>query len=515
MEAAADLLKNGEFRPALDKLGDAIATGEIDAVKVLVEENTRKFSESGNKAGSATMAMMKAQIFLSLSEADDALKWAKEGVTKTDYVEDKRTLEGPAFKLLVDAYLLKEMPDSGKKAAVEMLAAAQKYRDSESVAAAWHALASTGHAMETVSDTDAMEAAEKALSAYKDLGHAKGTASVLCTIAKIKYSMDKAKDGVDSAMQAIEVWRGTPYTKDLASAMDLVIQGSAMQNDPMEGLRAANKELSSAKEAGNRKLEAHLLEMLAETRAMLGEPVGALQNAQAALSLFQVLNDKMGEGNMLLLTAEMLRARGQKELATKKAEDAERAFKLVGCKWGQTQARETQSILLVERGYPTKAPQRSEALKALTDLTKAIMKLNANDFKDAETRLNTFEGLITETDTFDALSPIFAANDPQVMDFLVNQGWEFKTSTGEPTKITMWNHTVFYLQSIYGGMNFGPQFRHVNPYRVGKFEGKEKVPVLITVSQLPPTDQWQQDLQYRLGVLDSFQVLQAGGMGAE
>merc|ERR1719387_2453102 len=141
------------------------------------------------------------------------------------------------------------------------------------------------------------------------------------------------------------------------------------------------------------------------------------------------------------------------------------------------------------------------------------MKLNANDFKDAEKRLNTFEGLITETDTFDALSPIFAANDPEVMTFLVNQGWELKTSTGEPTKIKMWNHTVFYMNTIYGGMNFGPQFRHVNPYRVGKFEeekGKtKKTPINISVSQLPATDGWQHDMLYRPGILDAFQVLGA------
>jgi hypothetical protein len=100
------------------------------------------------------------------------------------------------------------------------------------------------------------------------------------------------------------------------------------------------------------------------------------------------------------------------------------------------------------------------------------------------------------------------------MSFLTGQGWEFKKGSGEKLFMKHYDKTTFYLNTIYGGMNFGPQFRHVNPYKVWnpyKDEKNSGMDLFITVSQLPGTDQWQEDLQYRPGIEDSFQVLGLGG----
>merc|ERR1712046_349221 len=133
---------------------------------------------------------------------------------------------------------------------------------------------------------------------------------------------------------------------------------------------------------------------------------------------------------------------------------------------GEAQARESESNLMAERGQPEKAPNRAEAVKALLALTKAIEKLSPEEFKKADAKLQTFAGLITPQDTFDALSPIFTAQNPETLAFLESQGWELPVEgQGEKTMIKAWDHTMQYLNSIYGGMNFGPQFRHIHPFR--------------------------------------------------
>lgn len=465
------------------------------------------------------MSTMKAQVYLAQNEADDALRWAKEGASVVNYVNDKRALEGLCHKTLCDCYLAKDQAADAKRAATDMLAAGQKYKDQDTIAGAWHSLASAYLVLDDESVENADEAAQKALSIFKELGHAKGTASVLGTVARISYAKNKAKDGVIAAEQAVEIWRDTVYSKDLATALDLLIQGCAMQDNPMQGLRAANHELATIRRNGNRKAEADLLEMLATTYAMLGEPVGAAKNAQAALEIFQALGDNMGVSNIYLLLSEMLRAQGRKAEATVAAENAEKAFKQLRCAWGEAQARETVSSLLVERGLPEKAPKRPDALKALQNLVKAIEKLNIEEFKAHEEKLNNeYMGLITDQDIEDTLQPMFNAQDPEVMAFLMEQGWKFKPPPGQNTMVKLWDHTMYYLNHIYGGMNFGPQFRHCYPSRVGTAasnggspflmdKNHDKAGVAITCSQLEDTEGWQKETLYRLGPLDSFQIL--------
>merc|ERR1719356_654911 len=121
--------------------------------------------------------------------------------------------------------------------------------------------------------------------------------------------------------------------------------------------------------------------------------------------------------------AEMLRAQGEKTEATVAVQSAMKSFKTLGSKFGQEQAKETLSLLLVERGQPEKAPKRGEALRTLNAMVKAMEKRNVADLKDAEEKLNAMEGLITENDYADALEPLFA-RDAGVIDFLTEQGWE-------------------------------------------------------------------------------------------
>merc|ERR550532_1447913 len=84
-------------------------------------------------------------------------------------------------------------------------------------------------------------------------------------------------------------------------------------------------------------------------------------------------------------------------------------------------------------------------------------------------------------------------------------GWESEKPAGAPvegtTLVKGYPHKAFYLQTIFGGMGFGPQFRSVHPYK--KFENQSTTVTAIGVAQLPETEAWQMELGWRPGYLDA------------
>merc|ERR1712187_266893 len=132
-----------------------------------------------------------------------------------------------------------------------------------------------------------------------------------------------------------------------------------------------------------------------------------------------------GVGEMMLTVASQLRRLGPNTEATKDAEAAQKAFSKEKNKSGQDKALQMISSLFVERGQPEKAPTRQDALKCLSQLTKATEMRKADEVK-----------------------------------------------------------------------GFGPQFRSVNPHRVGRHSA-------VSASALPETEAWQMELGFRPGYMDS------------
>eukprot|EP00933_Yihiella_yeosuensis_P077663 TRINITY_DN88338_c0_g1_i1.p1 TRINITY_DN88338_c0_g1~~TRINITY_DN88338_c0_g1_i1.p1 ORF type:complete len:222 (-),score=48.22 TRINITY_DN88338_c0_g1_i1:71-667(-) len=164
----------------------------------------------------------------------------------------------------------------------------------------------------------------------------------------------------------------------------------------------------------------------------------------------------------------------------------------------EDRALKALSKLFAERGFTEKAPQRPQALQALQDLVQAVEDRDSKGVKEAEERLNGYGNLVTNKDIADYLVPVFR-RDRTSMDFLQEQGWEFDKSQGPNTKIRMITHQEFYLCQTMTGMNFGPQFRVCNPYRVDT----TREPVALSVNQLPETEAWQMEMEWRPAFLDA------------
>uniref|UniRef100_A0A7S1RSX6 MalT-like TPR region domain-containing protein n=1 Tax=Alexandrium catenella TaxID=2925 RepID=A0A7S1RSX6_ALECA len=330
----------------------------------------------------------------------------------------------------------------------------------------------------------------------------------MITVARAQLRMEKVSAGLKTATEALGIFRDLKSTRGMVKSLEVVVQAHMLQDNPNSGLQAANKELTAVKTSGNQRGEVDLLEMIAQTHAMLGQPHSALKAASQAMDIFAGLRDNMGQGNMYLLMADMQRALGTLDEATKFSDKALKCFRAAGSKWGEEQALQSISSLLVDRGQPEKAPKRGEAQKALKELQKAIEMRKPDDIKTVEEKLNKLGNLVSDADIQGILSPVLL-KDPSALEFLEEQGWQFKkegAAGGGATKIKQYPHKGFYLHMIMTGMNFGPQFRVVNPYRIGT-PGVDCT--CITVSQLPETEAWQMEMGYRPGMLDSGLQCQA------
>merc|ERR1712066_300522 len=98
------------------------------------------------------------------------------------------------------------------------------------------------------------------------------------------------------------------------------------------------------------------------------------------------------------------------------------------------------------------------------------------------------------------------------MGWLEDRGWEFERAPGKPMKISLMDRRVYYLQLTGGGggMNFGPQFRHM---QIGGRVGKDGVDATaLAVSGLPETCDWEMSMKYRPGILDVFNAIGLANM---
>lgn len=432
------------------------------------------------------MAVAKAEAALAKHDAEGALAaLGREGGVNVG-------------RARVQALLMNGSPVEARRAAKQMLSEAQSVGDRAGEGRAWICLAEACTALN--GPEDAMEAAEKAVSIFKDMKDTTGHGEALCAQAKSYLRLERVQNGIDAAVEAVGLLRATDGHTTLASALELLIQAYSMKANPMAGLQYANKELTALRANGSKQCQAEVLEMIANQYAVLGEPLGALRAGREALDLYVSLQDRFSAAVMLQFIAEQHRANEEYRDAVKAAESSLRIFKDLENKWGEDQVTQTLSLLFVAQGQAEKAPKRPEALKVLKDMVRAIELRSADDLKKAEELLTgKYEGLVTDKDYMDILHPAIQ-RDPESVEFLEGQGWAFKKEAGGAQHVKTYPHRAFYLHMIMTGMGFGPQFRVVNPYRVGT-PGKDAI--ALSVSQLPETEAWQMEMGYRPGILDS------------
>merc|ERR1712066_184147 len=251
-------------------------------------------------------------------------------------------------------------------------------------------------------------------------------------------------------------------------------------SDKLQALKMANKEKEAAQTSGNKKLEAELLQVIAHAHEIMEETYGAYEAAKKASEIYTALGDMNSLGEMQLTMAKAKRV-GDINEATKLAEAASKSFRQAKSKGGQDKALALVSSIFVDRGQPEKAPTRAEAIKCLASLSKATEMRKVDEVKDLEEQLNKFGSVLSDQDLAATLQPLFA-KDPEAIEFLEKElAWDFGGAGkggGPGDQAKFYPQKAFYLNTIMGGMGFGPQFRSVNPHRVDRTTA-------ISASQMP------------------------------
>ncbi|CAJ1365456.1 unnamed protein product [Effrenium voratum] len=305
------------------------------------------------------------------------------------------------------------------------------------------------------------------------------------------------------------IFRPLELLHRLTRALDLELEARRGLMEPMIGLQAANRELQLLRERqeaagsevsrGALQAEAEILEAIARTHGSLSEPLGAVRNGLLAADLRKEINDDEGETSALLLAADQQRNLGEMIDATETAERALALARKTGNARHEEEAAKVLSRVLSERGLNEQAPQRPQALQALETLVAAVKQRDGAAAKEAEQRLNSFGGLVTNKDIADHIVPLIS-RDPEAVKFLREElGWDVEKPYTQKQNGKEVRHLDFYLAHRMSGMGFGPQFKVCNfPVRVWG-----SAPVAVCVNQLPETEAWQMEMMFRPGFIDA------------
>eukprot|EP00405_Crypthecodinium_cohnii_P023734 CAMPEP_0206488746 /NCGR_PEP_ID=MMETSP0324_2-20121206/42648_1 /ASSEMBLY_ACC=CAM_ASM_000836 /TAXON_ID=2866 /ORGANISM="Crypthecodinium cohnii, Strain Seligo" /LENGTH=411 /DNA_ID=CAMNT_0053967933 /DNA_START=25 /DNA_END=1260 /DNA_ORIENTATION=- len=324
----------------------------------------------------------------------------------------------------------------------------------------------------------------------------------LVASSEVLIAQENIAPALESATEALEILRSAPKPEAIATALDITFRAHYAQGNANAGLRQINSELSTLRSVGDRSREATVLSTLARAHALLGEPLSAIGAAEKAVNLNRKAGQKDAEGSSLCLIAEMRWALGELPAATEAARQALAAYSAAGDADGEKKAKAIISSTLARRGQIDKAPNRKEAKQALRSLASAVEQRNVVAAKEAEEQLNTMRDLVTDREIVEALQPLLQ-KDESAVKFLKELGWDFGDGDHGVDSALRGKeipHLAFYLGQLWSGMNFGPQFRSVHPWRKGQVNKDREA---IAVVQLPETEAWQMELGFRPGEIDA------------
>lgn len=201
-----------------------------------------------------------------------------------------------------------------------------------------------------------------------------------------------------------------------------------------------------------------------------------------------------------LQMAEMHAGLNHAQDALRLAKEAQGLFSALNDDHGEEECKRLQTRILVKRNQHTIAPHRPEALVSLKNFIRAVEQREMEEVKKFEEAMDKASGAIQDNELTIALEGLFE-RDPGALHFLEELGWDLQSFKVEDI-CTQYPHKAFYLQTLAGGMNFGPQFRSVHPWKRGTQADKLGARAM-SVCVLPETESWQGVLLYRHGVIDA------------
>eukprot|EP00438_Fugacium_kawagutii_P000974 Skav221637 [mRNA] locus=scaffold335:13740:26851:+ [translate_table: standard] len=339
-EAAEKHLDNGDLqlsvRFAEDALSESQKAGRPPlALHLLVRAKQRLgipaidlVKEAAEKAKSQDIAFKAAvklaEVSLSLGESrlSDAVEQAKDlRSLAAELPPTEPRLLTLSLSMQVTTQLARGAFDDAMRAAMELLAAAQRRQDKQAEGSAWLRIAEvhrhremmvTGTGAGTSSAEETLQAAERSadlyaaskLSAESQSQSQQGVASAHIEAGQACLRLGRFRQSISLASEAMGIFRSLGLLHRLTKALDVELEARRALMEPMIGLQAANRELQLLREQeeskedsdrggrGFHQAEAEILEAIARTHGSLSEPLGAVRNALLAADLRKEIQDE-------------------------------------------------------------------------------------------------------------------------------------------------------------------------------------------------------------------------------
>jgi tetratricopeptide (TPR) repeat protein len=484
---------------ARKKIQDLIDEDKLNDAERLAATNLDSFRSRGENAGVATMLLASAEVALAAKQASQALKAAREAWPLAKSLDKK--LQAEVLVAMVNGLNMSGQNKEAVRAATSSLSMVAEAKEPALEAGIHHALA-VAHLKNEDSD-DALESAEKALNLYRGAQDKGGEAKALTTVAKAQRVLGRFDQAIATAKSAAALWRNMGQAAGIVAAVEIMSDAHAAQGYPQAALNAAEEELNLLKKSGgNMKNELIMMEKVAQVAADQGQKLQALRIMEDMIKHCKNAKDPVSEAQRTLRTAEMMMEMNHSQDALRLATEAEELFRAQAMSSQAEEAKKLRTQIFVSRDQHGKAPHRSEAVLALKSFVRAVEQRQEEQVKQFEAELDRVAAALKDAELSKALESLFE-RDPGALSFLEKQGLQGfdLDSFKAPTTVYQYPHNAFYLTSIASGMNFGPQFRSVHPYRVGK--SSDANPKACCVAQLPETEAWQGQLLYRHGIMDA------------
>jgi len=337
-------------------------------------------------------------------------------------------------------------------------------------------------------------------------------------IAKLRLKAELMLHAVDGqsnvfapAEEALKFFREAQERRGEASALNTLAQAHLIAGD-------VGRAISSAKEANHvaagfqdKSIAAAIQDTLCQAHIAQGDQSKALLAAKERVGLLETIGSQNEAGlrsmvDALSTLADMQLQRGMKEASKANAEKMATICQKLGDKQKEALANSTISLALAKSGKAEQAPNRAKAIAALERAMAAVERKSENDFKKWWYEVESLGG-VTDKDIKQSLDKIreHGGGPPGMDAFLRAVGAPF-IDKGTPNTIHQFTKRNMYVVFRTGGIQYGPRYQCVTPFRLGDTGGK----ALSCLKPCSQSDFWEFNVGYHTGILDGS--LQSGSV---
>jgi len=328
------------------------------------------------------------------------------------------------------------------------------------------------------------------------------------TAASAKMSFDqrqlyrsKASEALSLAKDALVTFRRANDSTKKVAALRVVVDASMAVEKSFDALMAASDELAMIKRTQDKQAQVTVAQMLAEVQLARGDAGSASQSFNEALDIYRELGNKAGEAKCLQSLAKLKLKSGKGKEALNLGTQALGLYQDLRDKAGEDACKQMINRGYAESGQMDKAPNRSQAIKALEDLAVAVEKQDKSVWKNAIAALNQ-SSAYTQQDVQQIFGEALKKDRQAAARFLQSMGVRSE-GTAPELVIKEVTKVYTYIGFRLGGLGYGPRFRCLNPTNGLMVKGDPNSAAAVACLRISDeADDWEKELQYHPGILD-------------